>query len=70
MARVKVFIEEHLCKTVEIEVPDTMDGLSQEEYAEEKAHGMYRNGEIVLTADDYNGITLCSTEGPDDDATE
>lgn len=53
MKRVSVSIEEHLCKTIEIEVPDDVNDAL--EYAEEKAKEMYFNEEIVLTADDFNG---------------
>lgn len=51
--KVNVSIEEHLCKTVTIEVPDNVEDAL--EYAEEKAKEMYSNEEIVLTADDFNG---------------
>lgn len=59
MSKVKVFIEEHLCKEIEIDVPDELglDSDDEMEYAEEKAKEMYRNEEIVLTAEDYTGIT-------------
>lgn len=60
--KVKVYIEEHLVKEIEIECPDNMDRDDRLEYAEEKAKEMYNNEEIVLTADDYNGITLISAE--------
>ena len=51
--KVKVSIEETLCKTIEIEVPAGVgDPL---EWAEAKAKEMHKNREIVLTADDFNG---------------
>ena len=58
MSKVVVFIEEHLCKEVEIEVPNELDTDEAMEYAENKMKEMYKNEEIVLTADDYNGNTL------------
>ena len=60
---VKVNIEEHLNKTLEIEIPDDMwnlDCLWDYIYAEVKRR--YQNEEIVLDADDYNGVTLISID--------
>lgn len=59
MSKVVVYIEETLCKATEIDIPDEL-GLDDEEemeYAEEKAKQMYKNEEIVLTADDFTGHT-------------
>ena len=53
MRKATVFIEEHLCREIEIEVPDDVDDVM--EWAEDKAKEMYFNEEIVLTADDFNG---------------
>lgn len=58
MSKVVVFIEEHLCKEVEIDAPNELDTDEAMEYAEEKVKEMYKNEEIILTADDYNGNTL------------
>lgn len=60
--KVKVCIEEHLCKEIEIECPDDMENDDRLNYAEEKVKEMYDNEEIVLTSDDYNGITLINAE--------
>lgn len=53
--KVSVFIEEHLCKEVIIDVP-TNNTDEAMEIAEKQAKEMYDNGEIILTADDFNGI--------------
>ena len=64
MSKVKVSIEEHLCRTIEIEVPsifdDDEDGAMM--YAEKKAKEMYHNKEIILDADDHNGIGFLEIE--------
>lgn len=70
MAKIKVNIEEHLCKTVKIEVPDNLDEDEQEELAENIAHDMYNDGRITLTADDYTGVTLCSLEHSNGESTD
>lgn len=59
MSKVKVFIEETLCKEVIIDVPDELDSCDQMDYAEDKAEEMVNNGEIVLTADDFTGVRMC-----------
>lgn len=58
MRKVKVNIEEHLNKCMIIKIPDGVE--DPEAYADEKVAQMYRNGEITLTSDDYNGVTLIS----------
>lgn len=58
MPKVKVTIEEHLSKTVEIEVSQEAFDEYDTEAAIQKAMEMYVNGEIVLTADDFNGTKL------------
>lgn len=58
MKKVKVNIEEHLNKEINIEIPDGVE--DPEEYAAEIVEKMYKDGEIILTADDFNGITLLS----------
>ncbi len=60
MKKVKVWIEEHLCKEVEVEVPDTMNVDERMEYAEKYVWNAYYKGEIVLDANDFTGTTLCS----------
>ena len=58
---VKVNIEEHLNKAFELEIPDdicNLDYLWDYIYTEVKRR--YQNEEIVLDADDYNGVTLIS----------
>lgn len=58
MAKVNVFIEEHLVRKTEIEVPDNLSESERMGFAEDKAREMYRNGEIVLDADDFSGVRL------------
>jgi hypothetical protein len=67
--KVNVFIEEHLCKRVEIEVPNEMNKLDAMKYAERKAKQMYEDEEIVLTADDFNGICLMMVQDEDGNET-
>lgn len=55
MRKVKVSIEETLCRTVEIPIPDDVKPGDELEYGEVKAKEMYKNEEIVLDADDFNG---------------
>ena len=60
---VKVNIEEHLNKTFELEIQDdicNLDYLWDYIYTEVKRR--YQNEEIVLDADDYNGVTLISID--------
>ena len=60
---IKVNIEEHLNKAIEIEIPDdiwNLDYLWDYIYSEVKRR--YQNEEIVLDADDYNGVTLISID--------
>lgn len=70
MSKVKVSIEEHLCKTIEIEVPDNLDENEAMEYAENEAREMYKNEEIILTADDHNGVVLMQIELEDGTCTD
>jgi hypothetical protein len=65
MAKVNVYIEEHLVRKVEIEVPDELTKDERMELAEDKATDMYRNGEIVLDADDFNGVRLMMVQDED-----
>lgn len=56
MAKVEVFIEEHLVKKVEVEVPDELGLPERMEEAERVVLSRYKNKEIILTADDANGV--------------
>ena len=57
---VKVNLEEHLNKEIYIEVPSYVEDI--EDYVYKIVKGMYKNGEIVLTSNDYNGVTMMSIE--------
>ena len=58
----EVSIEEHLCRTISIPIPDKMPNGNALEYGMKKAKEMIENKEIILTADDFNGIRLCMCE--------
>lgn len=64
---VEVRIEETLVKTIQVEVPNNLSIEDRMEYAENKAHEMYENEEIVLTADDFSGNTMCSVHDLESD---
>lgn len=65
---VDVLIEEHLVKTIQIEVPNELtDVIDREIYAMDKVKEMYRNQEIILTSDDFNGTTLVQTHDVESD---
>lgn len=56
---VEITIEEHLSRTISVEVPSDLENeIDREIYAEEKVRDMYKNQEIVLDADDFNGTVL------------
>lgn len=57
---VKVNLEEHLNKEIYIEVPSYIEDI--EDYVYKIVKEMYKNGEIVLTSNDYNGVTMISIE--------
>ena len=57
---VKVNLEEHLNKEIYIEVPSYIEDI--EDYVYKIVKEMYKNGEIVLTSNDYNGVTMMSIE--------
>lgn len=57
MAKVKVFIEETLCKEIEFHFPDNFTVEKRMELAEQIARESYKNNQIVLSADDFNGQT-------------
>ena len=65
----KVSIEEHLCREIVVEVPD---GLYEEEKIKsvEEILQKYRDGEIVLDANDYNGVSLYSVKSESNEVTE
>jgi len=58
MAKVKVFIEETLCREVEYDLPDDMKWDKRMEVAEEMARQAYKNCEIVLDAEDFTGAQI------------
>ena len=60
MKKVKVYIEEHLCKEIEVLVHDDLDAEERMDTAKEWVRQQYQDGEIVLDADDFTGTTLCS----------
>ena len=57
---VKINLEEHLNKEIYVEVPSYIEDI--EDYVYKIVKGMYKNGEIILTSNDYNGVTLMSIE--------
>lgn len=61
MAAVRVWIEETLCKCIEVDVPENMNVDERMEYAEKLVVQKYKNNEIVLSADDFTGAS-CSVE--------
>ena len=58
MSKVKVTIEEHLSKTVEIEVPDKFIQERDTVAILDLAALKYENKEIVLDLNDFNGTKL------------
>lgn len=65
---VDVLIEEHLAKTIQVEVPNELtDVIDREIYAMDKVKDMYLNQDIILTADDFNGTTLVQTHDVESD---
>lgn len=62
MKKINVYIEEHLCKKVEIECPDNMTDDEAMEYAYEKVEKDYKDKKVELTKEDYSGITLMMAE--------
>ena len=65
--KVKVAFEEHLCKVVEVEDPELAVKVKDSDEIIEKAIEMYNKGEVVLTADDFNGVRLISIRDDDND---
>ena len=68
--KVKVHVEEHLCRCIEVEIPDNVFDIDAMDFAERKVKEMVDNEEIVLTADDYNGVRLYCVEDEDGKATD
>ena len=67
---VEITIEEHLSRTISVEVPsDLGNEIDREIYAEEKVRDMYKNQEIVLDADDFNGTVLYQVHDVETDNT-
>lgn len=58
MNKVEIYIEEHLVKKVEIEVSNELSAIDRMIYAENQVRQMYRNNEIILSAEDFNGTVL------------
>ena len=65
---VEVSVEETLCKTIKVEVDASFDRDTRMELAEDMVKTQYKNGDIVLTADDYNGVTLCEVHDVETDS--
>ena len=65
---VKVMIEEHLCKEVSIKVPSNVEDKFK--YAEQVVHDMYKNKEVVLTSNDFNGQKFMYIEDSKGNSTE
>jgi len=55
---INVFIEETLCRCIPVDAKDDAEAM-------EKVEKMYRNGDIVLTADDFTGCYQISTADTD-----
>lgn len=67
---VEITIEEHLSRTISVEVPSYLENeIDREIYAEEKVRDMYKNQEIVLDADDFNGTVLYQVHDVETDNT-
>lgn len=64
MKKVKVIIEEHYTKEIEIGIPDCVCKDSDERIvlAEKIVKDMYDSGDIIMNKDDYNGNTLIMAE--------
>ena len=67
---VEITIEEHLSRSISVEVPSDLENeIDREIYAEEKVRDMYKNQEIVLDADDFNGTVLYQVHDVETDNT-
>lgn len=58
MAKVSVFIEEHLCREITVDIPNESDVSSRMDAAERLVRKGLESGDVVLTADDFNGQRL------------
>ena len=65
---VTVNIEEHLCRTVCVRVPEGCEDSMV--FAERVAVKAYKDREIILTSDDYNGTTLVQLEDQEGHCTD
>lgn len=63
--RIKVNIEETLCRTIEIDRPTDMSDDEAVEYAENYVISEYKNGNIALSSDDKTGIVQVQTDYKD-----
>ena len=68
--KIKVYVEEHLCRCIEVEIPDNVFDIDAMDFAERKVRKMVKDEDIVLTADDYNGVRLYCVEDKDGNATD
>lgn len=66
---VTVQIEEHLCREVKVFVPEGYEG-DLLEYGESMAKVAYKNEEIILQADDFNGTRLMQVDDNDGHSTD
>lgn len=66
MTKVKVGIEEHLTRVFELEVPSDLVKAEDTSAILDEVAAAYDRGEIVLTADDYQGVRLyrIAEDGP------
>lgn len=58
MAKVKVFIEETLCREIEFDLPDCMTVEERMEAAEAMTVHAYKKSQIVLDASDFTGAQI------------
>lgn len=63
--RIKVNIEETLCRTIEIDRPKDMTDDEAVEYAENYVISEYKNGNIALSSGDKTGIVQIQTDYKD-----
>ena len=70
MKKVKVFVEEHLCRCIEVEILPTVSDDDAMEYAENIVRRAVSDKKIILTADDFNGTRLYCVEDKDGNATD
>lgn len=62
MTTLNVYIEEHLCKCISVPIPKDADLYSDVVQTKIKEiHTKYRNGDIILSSDDFNGVVLTSS---------